>query len=269
MRRILKDRGSAVLATVLRANCNVKLHTGGRLLVQPGKQALGDVGSGLLVDDIEQEALSVLTDGKAQYRAYNNDGTSVSRRRDSAFEMFFDVLLPSEHLIIVGAGHIAVPLASMGKLMGLEVTVIDDRLDYANKQRFPDVDRVVSANIDEALSNEILDAQTYVVLVTRAHAFDEQALRQIIQKKTRYIGMIGSRRRVLIVYKNLMSDRISPVYFDRVFAPIGIDIGSQTPEEIAVAIIAEIVNVRRGGSASSLRLAEWAKLAGVDLPDCD
>ncbi len=254
---------------MLRAGCDVELLSGGRLLVQPGKQALGDIGNGSLAHNIEQEALSVLADGKAQYRAYGDDGSIVSRRRESAFEVFFDVLLPSEHLIIVGAGHIAVPLARMGKLMGLEVTVIDDRVDYANEQRFPEVDRVVSAEIDDALSNQILDSQTYVVLVTRAHAFDEQALRQIVTKRARYIGMIGSRRRVLMVYKNLIADRVSPVYFDRVFAPIGIDIGSQTPEEIAVAIIAEIVNVRRGGSASSLRLAEWAELAGVDLTDYD
>lgn len=269
MREVLEDRRSAVIATVLRTSCGVELLSGGRLLVQSGKQAVGDIGGGQLVNVIEQEALSVLAEGKAQYRAYSREGTSISGRRDSAFEMFFDVLSPSEHLVIVGAGHIAVPLASIGKLMGLEVTVIDDRVDYANKQRFPDVDRVISAKIDEALSDQILDSQTYVVLVTRAHAFDEQALRQIIHKQARYIGMIGSRRRVLIVYKNLMADQVSPEYFDRVFAPIGIDIGSQTPEEIAVSIIAEIVNVRRGGSAVSLRLSEWAKLAGVDLPGCD
>ena len=142
-------------------------------------------------------------------------------------------------------------------ILGFDVTVLDDRSDYANRQRFPDAAEVIAAALVPALAGLTIDASTYFILVTRAHAFDEQALSQIAASDARYIGMIGSRRRVLIVYQNLIAAGVSSDALHKVYAPLGIDLGSETVEEIALAAVAEVVNVKRGGRAQSLRIDQW------------
>jgi xanthine dehydrogenase accessory factor len=164
-----------------------------------------------------------------------------------ALDVYLEVVTPPPHLIIVGAGHIAVPLAKLGKLIEFEVTVLDDRSSFANAQRFPDADHVIAANIEKTLLDFPVTPNTHFVLVTRGHQLDEEALRCVIGKGAAYIGMIGSRRRTREVKRHLEEMGFDRKLLDEVYAPIGIDIAAETPGEIAVAIAAEIVNVRRGG----------------------
>ena len=128
-----------------------------------------------------------------------------------------------------------------------------------NRERFPEADRVIATDIESALSEIDIDDATYVVLVTRAHAFDETALRLVLDSNARYIGMIGSTRRVLVVYRRLISEGFAPELLGKVYAPIGLDFGALTPEEIGLAIVAEMISVKRGGAAPSLRLKEWQR----------
>lgn len=190
---------------------------------------------------------------------YARDGERPRRRRDAAVEVFYEPLRPSDRLVIVGAGHVAVPICQIGQASGFEITVIDDRSDYANRERFPQAEQILVGDMAECLASLSVDASTYVVLVTRAHAFDEHALRQLAGCRAPYIGMIGSRRRVLIVYRNLIESGIPADSLGNIYAPIGLDIGSRTPEEIGLAVVAEIVNVKRGGPAPSLRLRRWQR----------
>ena len=190
---------------------------------------------------------------------YTRGGERPRRRRDAAVEVFYEPLRPPDRLVIVGAGHVAVPICQIGHAAGFEIAVIDDRSDYANRERFPQAEQILVGDMAECLASLSVDPSTYIVLVTRAHAFDESALRQLAGCRAPYIGMIGSRRRVLIVYRNLIESGVPADSLGNIYAPIGLDIGSRTPEEIGLAVVAEIVNVKRGGPAPSLRLKRWQR----------
>jgi len=170
-----------------------------------------------------------------------------------AVTLFVEVRAQPYHLIIAGAGHVAVPLATMAALCDFSVTVLDDRPQYANVQRFPTADRVIAGPFRDELrklrgDRPAFDTATCLVLVTRGHQHDVDLLLEVLDDSLAYIGMIGSRRRIRAVYELLERERGIPRHkFERVHAPIGLDIGAQTPAEIAVAILAEMINVLRGG----------------------
>jgi xanthine dehydrogenase accessory factor len=162
-------------------------------------------------------------------------------------EVFLEVVEPQPTLIVVGAGHIAVPLAQMGKMLSFEVIVLDDREKFANRERFPDADQVIADDFGPSLASLKITRTTYIVIITRGHQYDEEALMEVAESPAAYIGMIGSRRRVQAVRDNLAAVGFDPAKVDRVRAPIGLEIGAETPEEIAVSIMAEMIAVRRGG----------------------
>ncbi|MBV7328374.1 XdhC family protein [Chloroflexi bacterium TSY] len=179
---------------------------------------------------------------------------------DGSARIFVEVQAKPPHLIIVGAGHIALPLASIAKLNDFEVTVLDDRPQYAHSSRFPTADRVIAGPFRAELNNlrpgdadglkQPFDNHTYLVLVTRGHQYDVESLLEVLDDPVAYIGMIGSQRRIRAVFDLLETEQNIPRHkFDRIYAPIGIDIGARTPAEIAVCIMAEIINVLRKGPA--------------------
>jgi xanthine dehydrogenase accessory factor len=159
--------------------------------------------------------------------------------------VMLEVLAPPEELVIVGAGHIAVPLARMAKVLDFEVTVIDDRSAFANPARFPEADRVIAADIEKTVADLPIGPNTYLVLVTRGHTLDQAALMRVIHKPAAYFGMIGSQRRVRAVLDHLRRMGVAAEHIQRVHAPIGLRIGAETPAEIATSILAELVAVRR------------------------
>ena len=167
--------------------------------------------------------------------------------------LFLEAVLPPPRLVILGAGHISVPLARMGKMMGFGVTVLDDRPSFASSQRFPEAEMVLAEEFPAGISRLGIDRTSYVVLVTRGHRHDVECLRELVMCDIAYLGMIGSRRRVRAVFDMLREEGIPEERLDRTHAPVGLDIGARTPEEIALSIMAEVVKVRRGGRAASLR----------------
>ena len=171
---------------------------------------------------------------------------------EPALDVYLEVVAPPPQLIVVGAGHIAVPLAKIGKLLEFEVTVLDDRSAFANPQRFPEADHVIAADIEKTLQDLPVTPQSHFVLVTRGHQLDEEALRCVLGRGAAYIGMIGSRRRTREVIRHMHELGFGQDLTDQIYAPIGLDLGAETPAEIAVAIAAEIVNLRRGGRAVPL-----------------
>jgi len=195
------------------------------------------------------------------------DATLVERAREAMrsgrtarFEagestIYVEPYAPPISLVVCGAGHIAVPLAAMAKVAGFHVTVIDDRADYASRKRFPTADDVVADDFAAALGRIRITAATAIVLVTRGHRQDWDCLRVVVDSAAGYIGMIGSRRRVKAALMGLEAEGYSAERLARVAAPIGLDIGSETPAEIAVAILAEIVLTRRGGTGRPLHVA--------------
>ena len=167
-------------------------------------------------------------------------------------EVYVEVFLPPPTALIVGAGHIALPLAKICKLAGFRVAVLDDRPSFASTERFPDADEVIAAGFEETLAEYPLTPDTYVVLITRGHQYDVYSLGKVINEPVKYIGMIGSKRRVWAVFKLLHDEGVPLDKLARIYAPIGIDVKTETPAEIAVIIAAEMIKVMYGGAAKSL-----------------
>lgn len=170
-------------------------------------------------------------------------------------ELYVERVAPPNSLVIVGAGHIAQPLSRIGSLLGFQVTVVDDRPEFARGGRFPDANQVIVVDFSAPFENTPITPGTYIVLVTRGHRFDYDCMRALAAQSARpaYLGMIGSQRRVRATFEQLAREGVDAVWMEQVYAPIGLDIGSQTPAEIAVAIAAEMVLHARGGSAQPLR----------------
>ncbi len=183
-----------------------------------------------------------------------------------AFTLFWDCWTREANAVIFGGGHISVVLAELLGHVGFRVSVIDDRPEFANKTRFPRANKVICKDFAAAITGgEVaIDEQTAVIIVTRGHRYDLDCLRGTVEAGAKYLGMIGSRRRVAGILKLLAEEGVAPAHIERLRAPIGLDIGATTPAEIAVSIVAEIIAVFRGGSLRPLKLAsgeepEWMK----------
>ncbi|GIN91135.1 XdhC family protein [Siminovitchia terrae] len=179
---------------------------------------------------------------------------------DCQFECYMEVFPVPPRLIVAGAGHVSEPVAKIGKMTGFHVTVIDDRPDFANKERFPTADEVVCAPYVEFFKALHVSPGTFIVLLTRGHKFDVVSLQELLRReeaipkedRTAYIGMIGSKRRIAGVFEQLKNE-FSDHSFTNIYSPVGLDIGGQTPAEIAVSIMAEVLKVKNGKSGNSLK----------------
>ncbi len=215
------------------------------------KPPLGDLGLGDLAPQVIADAQEVLR-GR-QHRLSDIAASSVRRFQLVHASVFVEVQRRAPEMLIVGGGHIAVPLAQMASMCDFAVTVLDDRPSFANKERFPSAARTIAAPLRETVRGLPLDQDTFIVLVTRGHSHDVECLLEVLDRPVAYIGMIGSQRRVDAVFELLENEMgIDPRKFDRVYAPIGIAIGAHTPAEIAICIMAEVINVLRGGPATSI-----------------
>ena len=163
-------------------------------------------------------------------------------------------------LLIVGAGHVGQAIASIAAIAGFSVSVLDDREAFANQERFPMADRVICGDFVDELRRYPIDAATYIVMVSRGHKQDELALREVAASAAGYVGMIGSLRRVSTVLTHLAQEGVPREALERVHTPIGLDIGAETPEEIAVSVVAELVLVRRGGTGQKLSELRRARI---------
>lgn len=236
---------SVALLTVVQATGSYAHALGRRALVWLDTSPLGDLGLEQLNRQVFDDARRYLLARRPQMLSY--------RQADGPVEVFVEVQKRPPTLLIAGAGHVALPLAQLGKMIEFEVVVLDDRPSFANRQRFPMADRVLAQPFQETLRNWPIDHDTYIVLVTRGHSHDVECLLEVIDSPARYIGMIGSKRRVKGVFELLEKEQgLDPDRLKRVYAPIGLDIGAESPSEIAVAVIAEIINIYRGGRAVSL-----------------
>jgi xanthine/CO dehydrogenase XdhC/CoxF family maturation factor len=197
-------------------------------------------------------------------------GTDFSRSRadDSGgvisdkTRLLFEISRPLPQLIVCGGGHVGQAVARAGRLLDFQVTVIDDRAEFASREKFPDESiHLMADDFIAALQMLRITPASHIVIVTRGHKHDEMCLREVIDKPARYIGMIGSRRRTTTIRTLLQRDGVSAALLEKLHAPIGLDIGAQTPEEIALAILAEIILLRRGGT--SLRKSDFKGIAAL------
>ncbi len=189
-----------------------------------------------------KEAKKVIAEGKPLLLKIKE---KIFEEKGEETSLFLEPVFPLAHLVIAGAGHIGQALAHLGSLLSFEVTVIDDRAEFANKERLPDADRIIVADFEKAFKNFSITPDTYLVIVTRGHSHDATVLRRCIASKAAYVGMIGSARKIRLMRKKFLEEGwATPAQFDRVHAPIGLPIQSKTVEEIAVSIASQLVLVR-------------------------
>lgn len=243
---VKRDGAAAVLVTVVESRGLEGFGGGAKCLVRDGRIVRGSAPDPELERTLLREAAVRLSEERSGL-------VSVETASGGQADVFFEVMPSPPKLVVVGAGHIAVPLVKMAKLMDYHVVVIDDRILFANRERFPEADEVVVGDMARTVKELDVTPSTYVVLITRGHKYDEPCLRELIHRPAKYIGMIGSKRRIKACFERFKEEEdVSEDLISRVYAPIGLDIGTETPEEIGLCILGEIIKVRRGGSAQSL-----------------
>lgn len=220
---------------------------GARLLVERSGDRLGSLGSSELDELVAAFAPGAFSDRFAG-TLYVHEDTLRERAAPGATSIYIEVIAAKPVFIVVGAGHIGRTLAKLADLLDFHVVVIDDREEFASEERLPEADEVICDDFAAALDRYAIDEQTTIVLVTRGHKQDEESLRHCLGRGAGYLGMIGSKRRTATVLQHLRDEGCAPEDLERVRTPIGLNIGAETPEEIAVSIVAEVIMLRRGGT---------------------
>ncbi|MCX7618284.1 XdhC family protein [Tepidiforma sp.] len=246
------EGGEPVLLAVLVDPGALPLQPGARLLIEPGGSTLGTLGDPALDAAAADLAADFFARRPAAHTRYFLEGTLRERSAEGVPAVYLEVVAARPTFLVVGAGHIGRALARLASFLSYRVAVLDDRPDYADPQLIPEADEVICGDFEAELERFPIGPGTTIVLVTRGHKQDELSLRTCLGRGAAYLGMIGSRRRTTAVLDHLRAEGFPEHELDRVRTPIGLDIGAETPEEIAVSIIAEVILLRRGGTGAPL-----------------
>ena len=243
-------RGEAVaLVTIVRAQGSTPQRVGARMLVFEDGRTLGTIGGGCYEQDAFGKARLALQTGRptlAQYDLNDDFAEEQGLICGGQMDVFIDPIVPTPRVCIVGAGHVGYHTAQLAANVGFRVVVVDDRASFADPARFPTAERVDVAEIPEWLRTADIGPRDYLVIVTRGHREDLDALRAAIARDTAYVGLIGSKAKIARLYARLGAEEIEAARLARIHAPIGLDLGAVSPEEIAVSIVAELIAHRRG-----------------------
>src|SRR5215472_13942045 len=259
--QLRREGRRGAIATIVNVRGSIPSFQAAKMLVRDDGSIAGTIGGGCVEADVWQAAREVMESEKPRTLKFNlnqdpkyNTGLVCG----GTLEIFVEPVLPPALLYIFGAGHVALNVCRASAGAGFDVIVTDDRSSYATAARFPAAREVHALDFDEAVQKIDPNESSYIVIVTRGHRDDMRLLRWAVQTRARYIGMIGSKRKVIGIYKTLLAEGLPANLFDRVHAPIGIDVGAVTPEEIAVSITAELIAVRRQSTAALPHLS-WFK----------
>ena len=236
------------VATIVNVRGSIPSFKTAKMLVRDDGSIVGTIGGGCVEAEVWQAAREVMESERPRTLTFdlNQDPKyDTGLVCGGTLEIFVEPILPPADLYVFGAGHVAASLYKVARIAGFAVTVVDDREAYANRERFPDARQVIAEDFDKAAARLTPSESSYVVIVTRGHRDDMRMLRWAVQTPARYIGMIGSKRKTITIFKELQQEGLDAHLFDRVHAPVGLDIGAITPEEIAVSITAELIAKRR------------------------
>ena len=264
--RLRRAGKRAALATIVHTNGSIPSYESSRMLVRDDGTMAGTVGGGCVEAEVWAAAKEVIRSEAPRKMVFNlNHEASYDNGLicGGTLEIFVEPILPQPMLYIFGGGHISTALARAAHAAGFAIGVIDDRETFANAERFPMAQEIYTS-WEDAFAKIRPSASSYLVIVTRGHKDDMNVLRWAVGTEARYIGMIGSKRKAISVYKALEKEGIPAEKFDRVYAPVGIEIGAMTPDEIAVSIAAELIAIRRHATGlphKSLKLEAAAEPA--------
>ncbi len=217
---------------------------GAKMLVFEDGSSWGTIGGGRNEKAAIAECLKAISSHKPTTVTYNYFGREGESVCGGQMKVFIEPFTPAIDFIICGAGHIALPLSATGKMLGYKVTIIDSRKAFANKQRFPHVDRIIVGDYAKSLSKISIHSNTYIAIVTHGNEHDFECLKSVIKSQAGYIGVISSKPKKVKFFGRLKKLGIEQKYLNRISIPMGLDIGAQTPQEIAISISAQIVQLK-------------------------
>jgi xanthine dehydrogenase accessory factor len=260
--RMRKAGQRGALATIVHTNGSIPSYESSRMLVREDGSISGTVGGGCVEAEVWAAAKEVIQNEQPRKMTFNLNHDAAYDAGlicGGTLEIFVEPLLPPPTLYLFGGGHVSTAVARVAGPAGFSIGIVDDRESFANKERFPMASEIYTS-FEDAFEKIHPNSSSYLVIVTRGHKDDMRVLAWAVNTNARYIGMIGSKRKVISVYKALEKEGYAPEKFDNVHAPVGLEIGALTPEEIAVSIAAELIAIRRNASQNlshkSVRTAE-------------
>ncbi|MBN2146455.1 MAG: XdhC family protein [Anaerolineales bacterium] len=246
---------AAVLCTIVRSQGSTPRRASSKMLVFADGRITGTIGGGEIEQRVKQEALVALEKGQPNYLEYNMAEPS---RGDpgvcgGSVEVYVEPILPKPVLVVIGAGHVGKALVHLAHWLGFWVVVCDDRPEFCSPESVPGADAYYPVAMQELPANLVITPWTYLVLTTRGVDVDVEGLPVLLTSKAAYIGVIGSRRRWTTTWKQLLERGVNEAELERVHSPVGLELNAETPEEIAVSIMAEIIMLRNGGDGREMK----------------
>jgi xanthine dehydrogenase accessory factor len=236
------------LATIVEVRGSIPSYESAKLLVREDGSMAGTIGGGCVEAEVWNAAREVMETEKSKHMSFNlgqdaayDNGLICGGQLD----VFVEPVIPPPHAVIFGAGHISKSLCKVASLAGFSTTIVDNRETFANRERFPEADEIFAAEYEEVFPKLTIHESTYLIIVTRGHRDDMRVLRWAVSTPARYIAMIGSKRKTIAVVKELEKEGFPRQAFEKIFAPMGLEIGAETPEEIAISVVAEMIAMRR------------------------
>lgn len=250
----LDNNRPVALVTIVAKIGSAPREPGTKMLVLHNGDTIGTIGGGVFERQVVSEALKALREGQPKKLKYvfrrdhiPEGAVPTGLECGGEVEVFIDIIQPKPRIIVVGAGHIGKPLADLANFMGFRVVVVDENKELASKERFPYAEKIIVDDLARGLEKTGIGGNDYVVIVYGGVEEDYKALRKALELKPEYIGLLGSKRKVILFKQRLESSGVNIEELKgRVYAPVGIDIGARTPEEIALSIMAEIVGLMKG-----------------------
>ena len=252
----------AALATIIGVHGSNSFSVSSKLLVGGDGTTIGNIGGGGVEAEVTQAAREVIEKEKPRTLVFNLDEHpeyATGQNCGGSLEIFIEPLLPVTTVYIFGAGHVGLNVYRVARIAGFEVVLADDRESYANRERFPEAREIHAEEFDRTMAQLEIPKTAFIVIATRGHRDDMRVLRWAVGTSASYIGMIGSKRKVLTIYRELEKEGIAPDALARVSAPVGLDIGARTPEEIGISVVAELIAVRRNAETAMPRMRLFRK----------
>lgn len=247
------------LATIIEVRGSIPSHQNAKMLIRDDGSFVGTVGGGCVeaeVWDAAREAMECERSRKLVFNLGHDASYDTGLICGGQLDIYIEAILPMPKLLLFGGGHISKSICQVSTLAGFATTVIDDRESFASAERFPDAEATLSGEYEELFAGLDANANTYIVIVTRGHRDDMRILRWAVTTEARYVAMVGSKRKVISTVKELEKEGMPRSLFDRLHAPMGLDIGAVTPEEIAISVVAEMIAIRRNPQTDWRRLAK-------------
>jgi xanthine dehydrogenase accessory factor len=250
-----KNNESAALCTVVKSEGSTPRHMGSKMLVYPDGKFIGTVGGGELENRVIKTALAALKTGVGQTLAYTMSDPS---RGDpgvcgGTVEVFVEPILPPALIVVIGAGHVGKAVVHLAKWLGFRVALSDDRAEFCNSESVPNADAYYPVPMAELVNQFKVTHQTYLVITSRGSSVDAEGLPNLLDSEAAYIGVIGSKRRWLTTVKALKEKGVAEAKIARVHSPMGLELNAETPEEIAVSIMAEILMLKDKGTGKMMK----------------